>query len=725
MKFLAITVALFMSFGSFAQNKRENVTLQDVWASGRFYPKSVNGIRHAIDGEHFTVSENGRVIKKSYTDKSYEEVLFNQETAKSQGMAGDMSEYEISQTGNWLLITTNCQPIYRHSKKCVYYLWNFNESKLYTVNNGKAVMYATLSPDEKKVGYVYENNLYYQNIGSEDNVQVTTDGEKNKILNGMSDWVYEEEFVLVRAFEWSPNSEMLAYVRFDESDVKQFQIPVYKGGNYPEMYTYKYPKTGEDNSKVLVRIFNLTTKKSVQANVGSETDIYLPRIKFTPNNQLCITKMNRWQNELDLLLVNNQTGATTKLYSEKSETYIDVTDDLTFIKDGFIISSEESGYNHLYCYDMQGGKKRAITTGEFDVTSFIGYDETSKTVYYESAEQSPLERHIYSIKVNGKKKKLLTPGAGTHSASFSTNYKYFIHTHSTINTPPSYTLRSTSGQVVRVLEDNENFQKTWAEAEFVPFEFMQVNGADGTPLNGWMVKPADFDENKEYPLLMFVYGGPGSQMVKNTWYTSNKAYFQYLAQQGYIIACFDNRGTGARGVEFKKMTYMKLGQYEVEDQIAVAKHFAKQSYVDAKRIGIFGWSYGGYMSSLCLARGKDVFSTAVAVAPVTDWRFYDNIYTERYMRRPIDNEEGYKNTAVLNDVDNLRGGNYLLVHGSFDDNVHPQNAYELMKMMVERNIDFESELYVNKNHGIYGGYTRYHLFKKITRFLDENLKEGN
>lgn len=720
-RLLPAVVILVLTLTATAQTKRENVTLQDVWASGKFYPKGVSGIRHADDGQHFMVMEEGKVLKRKYTDQT-ETVLFDQKVAQEAGMEGEMSDYQISGTGNWLLITTSCESVYRHSKKCTYYLWNFNDKKLVKLFDGKPVFYATLSPDETNVGFVNENNLYYQNIASGKVQQVTKDGERNKILNGMSDWVYEEEFVLVRAFEWSPNGKYLAYVRFDETDVKQFQIPVYKNGSYPEMYTYKYPKTGEDNSKIEVKLYNLSMQSSLNVDLGAEKDIYVPRINWTPSNELCVTRMNRWQNKLELLLVNAKSGSIKPLLTETSETYVDVTDDLTFVKGGFIFSSERSGYNHLYYFDMNGKLKNAITKGDYDVTKFMGYDEKTSTVYYESAESSPLERHIYKVGLTGKKKKLLTPGKGSHSASFSTNYEYFIHTHSTINTPPEIALKKSSGKVIKVLEDNEDFQKTWAESNFTNFEFMKVPGADGTKLNGWILKPADFDEKKEYPLLMFVYGGPGSQMVLNTWYTSNKAYFQFLAQQGYVVTCFDNRGTGARGSQFKKMTYLNLGKYEVEDQIAVAKYFAKQSFVDDKRIGIFGWSYGGYMSSLCLARGRDIFSTAVAVAPVSDWRFYDNIYTERYMRRPIDNEDGYKNTAVLSEVSKMRGGNYMLVHGSFDDNVHPQNAFELMNVLVRNNIEFDSEIYVNKNHGIYGGYTRYHLFNRITDYLDENLK---
>lgn len=718
--FLAIFITILPAF---AQDKRPNVTLQDIWASGKFYPKGVYGIRHFKDGEHYTVMEDGKVLKRSYTNANLEEVLFDQKDAQAKGMEGNMGDYEISSSGKWLLISTNCEQIYRHSKKCTYYLWNFDNKSITQLYDGKKVFYATLSPSENQVAFVFENNLYYQNVESGTVTQVTNDGERNAIINGMSDWVYEEEFKLVRAFEWSKDGKYLAYIRFDESEVQEYQIPVFQDKNYPEMYTYKYPKSGEANSKVEVKIYSMALNSSLKVDLGDKTDIYIPRIKWTPSGELCITRMNRWQNQMDLLLCNAQNAAVRTLYTEQSETYIDVTDDLTFLENGFIISSERSGYNHLYYYNMQGELENDIIKGKYDVTEYLGYDKANDLVYYQSAEKSPLERHVYSVKLNGRKSQLITEGEGTHEASFSANFRYYIHTHSTINTPPVISLNQTGEGTVRVLEDNKAFVETWEEAGFVPFTFMEVKAADKkTDLNGWIIKPKDFDKSKKYPLLMFVYGGPGSQMVTNSWYTSNKAYFQYLVQQGYIVACFDNRGTGARGANFKKMTYLKLGKYEVEDQIAVAQHFAKEKWIDEKRIGIFGWSYGGYMASLCLARGRDVFSTAVAVAPVSDWRFYDNIYTERYMRRPKDNPEGYKSSSVLNEVDLLRGRNYMLVHGTFDDNVHVQNAYELMNRMVQRNVDYESELYVNKNHGIYGGPTRYHLFKRITHFLDDNLK---
>ena len=719
MRFIVLLLTL-VPFLVEAQDKREKLTLEDIHLYGKTYPKGVYGLRHMDNGTHYSVKKKGQVVMYDYK-KGKSTVLFDQKDAKEAGMKYDMNNYHISGSGKQLLIETNTTPVYRHSKKSSYYLWNFKSKDIKALFNGKQVFYATLSPDEKKVAFVFENNLYVEDIATGKSTQITSDGIQNEIINGMTDWVYEEEFALIRAFEWSSDSRTIAFVRFDESNVKQYQIPVYKEGSYPDMYTYKYPKAGEDNSIVSVKLYNVANKKLINVDLGSEKDIYIPRIKWTGNGKLIVQRLNRLQNHFELLKVDRQTGKSSTVYDEVSSTYIDITDDLTFLEDGsFIISSEKDGFNHLYHYSSSGQPIKQITKGEYDVMEFIGYDKKNKLVYFQSAEKSPLERHIYSVGLDGSGKGVLDPSPGTHSGSFSKDFKYYIHTYSNINRAPVVSIKTNAGRLYRVLEDNQEFQERWKEMECQPFTFLKVAAADGTELNGWQLKPKNFSADKKYPLLMFVYGGPGSQMVKNTWYTSNKGWFQYLAQQGYYIVCVDNRGTGARGADFKKMTYKQLGVIESEDQIAAANELSKLPYIDEKRIGMFGWSYGGYMTSLCLSKGK-IFKTGVAVAPVTSWAFYDNIYTERFMQRPIDNPEGYANTTVMEHIDGLRNKSYLLVHGSFDDNVHPQNAFVLMKALVDKNISFDSEIYVNKNHGIGGGYTRIHLYKKMTTFILDNL----
>ncbi|MBI1183713.1 alpha/beta fold hydrolase [bacterium] len=721
MKYLFSTLLSLVVVSLFAQEKRENLSLEDIHLYGKTYPAGVYGIRHMQDGNHYSVMESGKVYKCSYTTEE-REVLFDEAEAKAAGMSHKMDNYQISKSGKLLLIQTNTTPIYRHSKKSTYYLWNFENKTLRKIFNGEQVFYATLSPNEQEVAFVFDNNLYIETIANAELKQVTHDGEKNKIINGMTDWVYEEEFALVSAFEWSPAGDYLSFIRFDESAVKQYQIPVYTSGSYPEMYTYKYPTAGEDNSKISVFVYDVAKDKQTEVDLGKETDIYIPRMGWMNEEEMWLQRLNRHQNHLELLAVKAGKSKAEVFYEESSETYIDITDDLTFINDGkeFIMSSEKDGYNHLYCYNLKGKLQHQITEGAYDVTQFLGYDAENEVVYYQSAERSPLERHIYSVHLNGKHQKLICQDAGTHEASFSRNFQYFVHTYSNANTAPVISVKDNNGKMVRMLEDNAAFMKRWEGYKPGAVEFFTVSGADGTQLNAWQIKPTDFDESKQYPLLMFVYGGPGSQMVTNSWYISNKAWFVYLAQQGYYVVCVDNRGTGARGVEFKKCTYKNLGQIEVEDQIAAAEELSKLPYIDEKRIGMFGWSYGGFMTSHCLARGE-IFKTGVAVAPVTSWEYYDNIYTERYMQRPIDNPLGYENTRVMKFADGLRDKNFLLVHGSFDDNVHPQNAFELMNALVSKNIAFDSEIYVNKNHGIYGGYTRIHLFKKLTDFLNENL----
>lgn len=721
MRYALALLAICSSVWLQAQTKKEALSLENIHLYGTTNPKGVYGIRHMDNGTHYSLMENGKVVMYDYK-KGSSEVLFDTEDAKKQGMEYKMDNYEISKSGDRLLIQTNTTSIYRHSKKATYYIWDFTTKKLSKLFNGAQVFYATFSPDETKAAFVFENNLIIEDFKPNTMKQITSDGEMNHVLNGMTDWVYEEEFALIRAFEWSPNGKYIAYLRFDESAVKEYQIPVYKSASYPEMYTYKYPKAGEDNSKIQLITYDVKAEKGTKIDLGSDEDIYIPRIMWTPQNKLCFQRLNRLQNHFELLMATPGKKTSTVVYSEKSETYIDVTDDLTFIDGGksFIISSEQDGYNHLYHYGIDGTKMTQITTGKFDVTSFEGYDEKSKTLYYQAAEKSPMERHLYSIKLTGSSKNILLEEAGTHSASFSSDFKHYLHTYSDINTPPVVSIKKGS-KTVRVLEDNEKFKAYWAELGTQPMEFFTVKAADGlTDLNGWKIEPKGFDKTKSYPLLMFVYGGPGSQMVKNSWYTSNKAWFQYLASKGYYIACVDNRGTGARGVEFKKCTYKTLGQIETQDQIAAAEQLAALDYIDANRVGMFGWSYGGFMASLCLSKGE-VFTTAVAVAPVSSWEYYDNIYTERYMQRPIDNKDGYENTRVFNFVDGMRGKDYLLVHGTFDDNVHPQNAFEIMNALVSKNISFDSELYVNKNHGIYGGYTRIHLYKKMTAFIEESM----
>ena len=553
--------------------------------------------------------------------------------------------------------------------------------------------------------------------------QITPDGKFNSIINGSADWVYEEEFSIAKAFEWSPDGNKIAFLRFDESEVKEFTMTLYNRDLYPEYKTFKYPKVGEKNAIVSVHIFDIRTGKTTEVKTGSEPDMYFPRIKWTLDaNKLCIFKMNRHQNELELLLADATSGKTSVMLKEMNKYYIDITDDMTFLEDGkcFIWTSEKDGFNHIYMYELDGKLKRQLTKGNFDVTRFYGVDEKRKTIYYQAAEESPLERQSYSISFKGKKKKKITPEIGTNRTQWSSNFDYFVNTHSTLNSPATYTVYENSGKEIRVIEDNAAMRTTQQNYSWNNFEFFNVPIEGGEKLNGWMLKPADFDPDKKYPVFMYVYGGPGSQTVTDSWGGFNNWWYQMLAQNGYIVVSVDNRGSGARGQEFKKMTYLELGKYETMDQISAAKYLGNQSYIDAERIGIFGWSYGGYMSSLCLFKGADVFKSAIAVAPVTNWKWYDTIYTERYMRTEKENESGYKDNSPVNFTD-LMKGKYLLVHGVADDNVHFQNTAEMVNALIRSNKQFDTYFYPNRNHGIFGGTTRLHLYNKMTDFIYENL----
>ena len=582
-------------------------------------------------------------------------------------------------------------------------------------------MYATFSPSADKVGFVRDNNLFYVDLKTMKETAVTTDGEYNKIINGASDWVYEEELVLVQAFQWANDGSQIAFYKFDESRVKQFNMAMY-GSLYPTDYEFKYPKAGEENSKVSIHVYHLENGNTVDVELTKPYE-YITAIQWTKSeNQLALLCSNRHQNELDINIANTTTGKVKTTYTETSDTYIEMPFFIEFMEDqkSYIVLSERDGFNHIYQHFLNGGKVNQITKGEFDITELYGIDEKNKKVYFQSAEVSPMERHIYSIGLNGKSKKKLTAKAGTNDASFSNSFDYFINYHTDANHPYYITLNTNDGKVKRVLEDNKALNEKLDQLAIAPKEFFSFKTSEGISLNAWMIKPANFDASKKYPVFLTIYGGPGSQTVTDSWGSSNYFWHQMLAQQGYIVVSVDNRGTGARGAEFKKCTYKQLGKLEVLDQIEAAKHFATLPYVDEDRIGVQGWSYGGFMSSNLLLKGAEQFKMAIAVAPVTNWRFYDSIYTERYMQTPQENPEGYDDNSPINHVGKLEG-KYLLVHGTADDNVHYQNAAEMTTALVNADKQFTQFSYPDKNHGIYGGNTRFHLYTLMTNFIKENL----
>lgn len=705
------------------------VELEDIWASGATYPTLVGGFRNLKDGQTYAVTEsdeagNTIVVKYDYATGDRKGILIDgKKVASSIGLTNfRFSKFQLSKDQTKAIIGYDVTSIYRHSTRERYVVVKLSDYSTISVHPEK-VRYGTLSPTGTHVAFVYQNNLYIKNLSKGKTKRVTKDGVNNQIINGAVDWVYEEEFSMSRGYEWNADGSYIAFYKFDESAVKQWNMKVY-GSLYPEIHKFKYPKAGEANSKVEVYLCKVKNGKTKQVDLGSEKDQYLPRIQWTKDpNQLMVQRLNRLQNHLELLLVN--TGAeVSKSVEYRNKYYEDIIDHIYFLEDGkhMIIPSESSGYKHLYFHKIEGPQVFQVTKGSYDVDEVLGIDEDNGMIYYTSSEVSPMERHIYKVKFDGKDKQKLTTKSGTHSARFSANFNYAIHTYHAADLPHRVTLNDANWQEKRVLENNQKLRQ-YLDSAFVlsKTEFGQVKNAQGTSLNYWMIKPANFSDTSSYPLLMYVYGGPGSQTVLNGWGWSNYLWYQHLANKyGYIIVSVDNRGTGARGEEFKKSTYQQLGKFETEDQIAAAKHFASLPYINQERVGIWGWSYGGYMSSLCLTKGADVFKTAIAVAPVTNWRYYDNIYTERYMRTPEENPDGYDDNSPINHVEKLKG-NYLLIHGMTDDNVHLQNTTEMITALVDANKQFDLFVYPNKNHGIYGGNTRLHLYNLMTNFLIEKL----
>ena len=630
-------------------------------------------------------------------------------------------DYELSPDEQKLLIKTQRRAQYRHSYFAQHFLYDLIDKTLVKIE-GPDLQEVTFSPDGKYLAFVRSNNLYYWIISEQKRVQVTKDGRQNHIINGLTDWVYEEEFGFVQAYQWSRDSDYLAYLRFDESEVAEFSMDVYGQDLYPTQSVFKYPKAGEKNAQVSLHIHQL--------NRGSTSDIdltqwpyeYIPRIKWSKNpDQLAVQLLNRAQNDLVLLQVDMRENQTRVLLQEHDEAYVDIHDDLTFLNDNsFIWPSEQDGWRHLYHYNAQGELIRQLTQGNYDVTAFYGFNPRIGRLYFQSSKRGSIYRDIYSMNISGTNTVLFSQDKGTNEADFSADFSHFIQKYSSVTTPNRFTLNSgLNGSELRVLEDNSVLHDLVNRYGLNPktFDSIYVNG---NWLNTYVIKPKSIDLTKKYPVLMFQYSGPGSQQVADRWNNANDYWHQYLVDQGLIVVCVDGRGTGLKGRDFKKVTQGKLGLYEVQDQIAAAQQIAKWSNVNPDKIGIWGWSYGGFMSANCLFQGEGVFSMAISVAPVTSWRFYDSIYTERYMGLPQDNAQGYDAYAPLDHVSKMNG-DLLLVHGTADDNVHVQNSMRLIDALVKANKPFDWLIYPDKNHGIYGGYTRQHLYRKMTDFIQKNL----
>ncbi|MEE9440173.1 MAG: S9 family peptidase [Saprospiraceae bacterium] len=718
MKKLLFLVFIFIG-GSIAAQKE--ILTTDLWKDFTFRTKSVAGFNFLNDGKHFTRLQDNTIKKYDLTTGAHvADILKGDDIKDKSGFGGNISSYTFSKDESKIMIKSKVQAIYRRSTMAFFHVYDTETKNLIPVSDldGK-ISYATFDPKAEKVAFVYENNLYYTDLKKEKTTQITKDGRINKIINGATDWVYEEEFGFAKAFFWSPDGKKIAFIRFDESAVREFTMTRYNDEMYPTYETFKYPKVGEINADVSAHIYYVGKNKIKKADIGDEKDIYIPRIKWTTNkNDLIVFKMNRHQDDLKLYKINTKKNKSKVLLHETNKYYIDITDNLTFLNDGkhFVWTSEKSGYNHIYLYDMKGKQKAALTSGDYDVTDFYGVDEKNKKVYYQAAEKTPLTRGIYEVNLKGKNKNLLSQKQGNNNAQWSSTFDFFVNTYSTINAANTYTVHTRDGEIVRVIEDNSGIKDLQRAYDVSPVEFFNFTTSEGVELNGWMIKPKNFKSNGNYPIFMTQYSGPGSQQVTDGWKGNNYWWYQQIAQHGYIVACVDPRGTGARGEDFKKMTYLQLGKYETVDQIEAAKYLGRLPYTDASRIGIYGWSYGGYMSSLCILKGNDVFKSAIAVAPVTSWKWYDTIYTERYMRTLAENENGYKNNSPVYFADRLKG-NYLIVHGLADDNVHFQNTAEMMNALIKAEKQFDTYIYPNRNHGIYGDNARMHLWTKMNNFI--------
>ena len=716
-------IALFLLTG-FLSIAQQKISVEEIY-TGAFRAKAMDELQSLKNTNQYTVLNSDRATRSQQIDvfdyATLQKVSTLIDTKNFPALADGIDSFTFSKDEKQILIANNTNPIFRHSFTADYYLYNTATkeiSKLF-----EQVQEPTFSPDGTKIGYAKSNDLFVLDLLTKKTTQITSDGKKNAIINGITDWVYEEEFAFVRAFDWSADSKKIAFIRFDESEVPEFSMNIYKKDLYPTVETFKYPKAGEKNATVSLFVYDLAAASSKGINLGNYSDFYIARMKWTNDaNVLCAQVLNRHQDNLDLIFVDGTTGNAKVVMNEKDAAYVDVTDNLTFLKDNsFIWTSEKDGYNHIYLYDKNGKLKNQVTKGNWEVTSYYGFDEKAKTVYFQSTENGSTVRDVYKIALDGKNKVKLSQQVGTNAATFSPNFEYYINTFSSATTPPIYSLNdSKDGKQIKGIVDNTALTEKLKKYNLPTKEFFELTTEKGNMLNAWMIKPKDFDSSKKYPVFMYQYSGPGSQQVANDWLDTNDMWFMMLSQQGYITVCVDGRGTGFKGAAFKKITQKELGKYEVEDQIDAAKVIGNYSYVDKTRIGIFGWSYGGFMASNCILKGADVFKMAIAVAPVTNWRFYDSIYTERYMQTPQENASGYDTNSPINFADKLKG-NFLLIHGTADDNVHFQNSMQFIEALVQANKQFDWAIYPDKNHGIYGGKTRIQLFNKMTNFIKEKL----
>ena len=729
MKKFSIFIATIMMVS--AIEAAEKLDLKAI-TSGEFAANYVTGINPIAGTDLYaSISQDGKQIV-SYSFKTGKQVAVLFDLANVKASFESIDGYVMSPNGKRLLVITNRKAIYRRSFKAEYFIYDIDKKKLQKLSDGENQQVATWSPDSRRIAFVKDNNLFVTDGIQE--TQITHDGKFNEIINGIPDWVYEEEFAFNRAFAWNADGSSISWIRFDESKVKTYSLQLFKGLNpeltentvYPGEYSYKYPKAGEDNSKVTAWSYDMRSGKTIQLNIPLDADGYIPRIITTSDaNRLVFFTMNRHQDELNILAVNPFDGSVKTLIKETADKYIEgeVLERIHIGKKDILLPSDRDGYMHLYLYDADGRLVRQVEKGNYDVTDVYGMDEKTGDVYFQAAMLNPHDRQIYVAHANGKVERL-TDAEGSNSAIFSGNYQYFVNTWSCYSHPYVFTSRSNKGKVIRVVEDNKALLEKTQKYNWGKRETFSFTTSEGVKLDGWMVKPLDFDANKKYPVILFQYSGPGNQQVLNEWSSgsmgSGGAFDYYLAQEGYIVACVDGRGTGGRGADFEKCTYLKLGDLESKDQVETAIYMGTLPYVDKERIGIWGWSFGGFNTLMSMSEGRPVFKAGVAVAPPTNWRYYDTVYTERYMRTPQENAEGYKVNPI--ERASRQHGALLVCHGLADDNVHPQNTFEYSEAMVQADKDFKEIIYTNRNHSIRGGNSRNHLLRQITNWFNQNLK---
>ena len=727
-------LTVFWTMGLLTLQAGEPLKITDV-TKGTFRAERISGINPIVgSNEYAQISLDGRRIEKySFKTGKMTGVLFDIDKLGDGGVPiEEFDDYELSADGQTLLIQTNTQSIYRRSFTAEYYIYKVKDKTLCPLSPNGPQQVPTFSPDGKQIAFVRANNIFITDGQTER--QITTDGVFNEVINGIPDWVNEEEFSFNNAMAWSADSHTISWIRYDETNVKTYALQLFKGDtpsydeltDYPGEYAYKYPKAGQDNAVVSAWSYDVKSGTTRKYDLPLDADGYIPRIKTTQQpDQIVLYTMNRHQDTLRLYAATPSTGKCRLLIEEKSNGYVkeEAMEHIIVGKNLILLPSDRDGYMHLYLYDFNGKMIRQVEQGDYDVTDVYGFDERTGNIFYQSASPTPMNREVYQVDKNGNQS-LLTPRKGWNSAVFSGDYAYFVNTWSDRQTPYVYTVCNQSGKRLRTIIDNQEIKEKILSADIPQKDFFQFTTGEGHTLNGWMMKPVDFDSHRKYPVIMFQYGGPGNQQVIDSWNIGSMGngglYDAYLTQRGFIVVCVDGRGTGGRGTAFEKCTYLRLGDLESKDQVETALWLGRQPYVDADRIGIWGWSYGGFNTLMSMSEGRPVFRAGVAVAPPTNWKYYDSIYSERYMRTPQENPDGYAVNPIQR-ADQLHGA-LLICHGTADDNVHPQNTYEYVEALVQADKDFKENLYTNRNHSIYGGNTRTHLLRQIAQFFEQELK---